>query len=121
MKSIISVLFIFGVICAIVLAFNNYNIKNNAYLKANISDYIGSPVNNDESNDQPAGFSGLETMNACNKNNGDCYDLIVDSDGKNIERIYFPKGGWVGVAYSSCDNGHCYVTDENGNDWELKY
>lgn len=111
-------------------------ISDDAYLKGDMSDIGGSPTQryedvsvfeddpyttNDENNDQPVGFYGTETMNACNQDSGNCYDLDVDSDGENIERIYFPKGGWVDVDYSDCDDGYCYIEDENGVEWELEY
>ena len=106
------------------------------YLQGDMSDEGGSPTiryedtptfeddpytTNDESNDQPVGFYGTETMNACNQSSGNCYDLDVDSNGEEVERIYFPKGGWVDIDSSDCEDGHCTATDENGNDWELEY
>ena len=69
----------------------------------------------------PAGFSGTETMEACNSDTGNCYDLDINSDGENIERINFPNGGWRDVDYSDCDDGYCYVEDEDGTEWELQY
>ncbi len=124
------------VVYAIVSSFGGDSIPNDAYEKGDMSDYGGSPTlrfedtpeyedeiytTNDESNDQPVGFYGTETMEACNQSSGNCYDLDVDSDGENIERIYFPKGGWVDVDSSECDDGYCYVEDENGTEWELEY
>ncbi len=76
---------------------------------------------NDESNDQPVGFYGTETIYACNQSSGNCYDLDADSDGENIDRLYFPKGGWVDIDYSDCDGGYCYLEDENGTEWEIEY
>ena len=110
--------------------------ETESYLKGDMSDRGGSPTyrysqtptykddpytTNDETNDQSVGFYGTDTMNACNQNSGNCYDLDVDSDGENIERIYFPKGGWVDVDSSECEDGYCYVEDENGTEWELEY
>lgn len=119
------------------------NIKNSAYEKGNMSNSGGSPTyrydnedadssssyeleddpdtTNDESNDQPVGFYGTDTMNACNQSSGNCYDLDVDSDGTNVERLYFPKGGWVDIDDSDCDGGTCTATDENGTEWELEH
>ena len=74
-----------------------------------------------EEESYPAGFSGTETMEACNNDTGNCYDLDIDSDGENIERINFPNGGWRDVDYSDCDDGYCYVEDEDGTEWELQY
>lgn len=84
--------------------------------------YVDDPyTTNDESNDQPVGFYGTETVYACNQSSGNCYDLDADSDGESIERLYFPKGGWVDIDYSDCDGGYCYLEDENGNEWEIEY
>lgn len=69
----------------------------------------------------PSGFVGTETMEACNGNTGNCYDLDVDSSGESIERINFPNGGWRDVYYSDCEDGYCYVEDEDGTEWELQY
>ncbi len=116
--------------------FKGDSIPNDAYLKGDMSNSGGSPTiryedtpvlednlstTNDESNDQPVGFYGTDTMNACNQSSGNCYDLDVDSDGENIERIYFPKGGWVDIDSSDCADGYCTATDENGTEWELEY
>ena len=116
--------------------FNGDKIPSDAYNKGDMSDYGGSPTQryedtpsyeddiyttNDESNDQPVGFYGTDTMYACNQSSGNCYDLDVDSDGESVERMYFPKGGWVDIDYSDCDDGYCYVEDENGTEWELEY
>jgi len=75
----------------------------------------------EEKESYPAGFSGTETTEACNNDTGNCYDLDIDSDGENIERINFPNGGWRDVDYSDCDGGYCYVEDEDGTEWELQY
>lgn len=69
----------------------------------------------------PAGFVGTDEMEACNQSSGNCYDLEIDSDGENIERINFPNGGWRDVDYSDCEDGYCYVEDEDGTEWELQY
>lgn len=76
---------------------------------------------NDFEEISPVGFEGTDYMEACNNNSGNCYDLEIDSDGKNIERINFPNGGWRDVNYSDCDNGYCIVEDEDGTEWELQY
>ena len=130
---IIGCLILWGVISAFT---GNDKIDSNSYLKGDMSNSGGTPTyryedtttynddyytTNDESNDQPVGFYGTETMNVCNGSSGNCYDLDVDSDGENIERIYFPKGGWVDVDSSDCYNGSCTAEDENGNEWELEY
>ncbi len=106
-------------------------IDSDAYQKGDMINSGGTPTyryNNTpssfydyESNDQPVGFYGSDTMYACNGGSGNCYDLDVDTDGENIERIYFPKGGWVDVDYSDCEDGYCYIEDENGTEWELEY
>ena len=87
---------------------------------SNPSSYDNS-YNSDYEESYPAGFSGTETMEDCNSDTGNCYDLDIDSDGENIERINFPNGGWRDVDYSDCDGGYCYVEDEDGTEWELQY
>jgi len=76
---------------------------------------------NDESNDQETGYYGTETVSACNESSGNCYDLDADIYDDEVERLYFPKGGWVDVDYSDCDDGYCYLEDENGTEWEVEY
>ena len=132
-------LIVFGLIVWGVISLfsgNDQEINSDSYMKGDMSNTGGSPTyryndtptyeddeytSNNESNDQHVGFYGTDTMNACNESSGNCYDLDVDSDGENIERIYFPKGGWVDVDSSDCNDGYCYVEDENGTEWELEY
>lgn len=83
------------------------------------SDYDEPFYGDDE--EYPVGFSGTDYMEACNGNTGNCYDLEIDSDGENVERINFPNGGWRDVDSSDCDNGYCTVEDEDGTEWELQY
>lgn len=92
--------------------YSGYSSYNNSY-DTDTSGY--------EESYYPAGFSGTETMEACNSDTGNCYDLDIDSDGENIERINFPNGGWRDVDSSECDGGYCIVEDEDGTEWELQY
>lgn len=75
---------------------------------------------NDESNDQPQGYYGTQTIYACNQSSGNCYDLDADVNGDEVERLYFQKGGWVDIDYSDCDGADCYLEDENGTEWEIE-
>lgn len=114
---------------------NKQELESDAYYKGDMSNTGGTPTyrysdtpsysdnyytTDDESNNQAVGFYGTDTMYACNGSSGNCYDLDVDSDGENIERLYFEKGGWVDIDYSDCEDGFCYAEDENGNEWELE-
>lgn len=76
-------------------------------------------TSNDESNDQPIGYYGTETVEACNLSSGNCYDLDVDIWDDYIERAYFSKGGWVDFYDSYCDDEYCWGEDENGTEWEF--
>lgn len=104
-------------------------------IKGNMADHGGSPTlrygyalpgyddpytTNDESNDQPSGYYGTTGGEACNQDTGRCYTLDVDRSGDEVERIYFPKGGWLDVYDSECDGTTCEVTDEEGNTWEIE-
>ena len=55
-----------------------------------------------------------------NQNSGNCYDLDADIYNEEIERLYFPKGGWVDFNYSGCRESYCYAEDENGTEWEIE-
>lgn len=70
--------------------------------------------------EQPSGFTGIETMNACVTENGECYRLEVESDGKSITRIHYPIDIWVDVTESGCSNGYCWATDGNGAEWKME-
>ncbi|MBU0731271.1 hypothetical protein KKC88_00145 [Patescibacteria group bacterium] len=80
-------------------------------------------TSDNEYNDQPVGYYGTETMEACNLSSGNCYDLDVEIYGDEIERIYFPKGGWVDMYDSEWDeySGEGWGEDENGTEWEFYY
>lgn len=104
-------------------------------IKGNMADHGGSPTlrrgyvpkqyddpytTSDESNDQPRGYYGTTSGEACNQDTGRCYTLDVDRSGDEVERIYFPKGGWLDVYDSECDGTTCEVTDEEGTTWEIE-
>ncbi|MEP7365724.1 MAG: hypothetical protein ABI972_20925 [Acidobacteriota bacterium] len=77
-------------------------------------------TSNDESNDQPVGLYGTLTLSVCYPATGKCYDVDADLSGTTLDRLYFPKGGWVD--FDSCDldddyTGEC--DDENGKSWEI--
>lgn len=61
------------------------------------------------------------TTDACNQNTGSCYTLDVETDGENVTRVNFPNGGYRDVDYSDCSEGYCYITDEDGTEWEISY
>lgn len=80
-----------------------------------------SYTSDNESNNQPIGYYGTQTVWSCNLDSGNCYDLDADFNDDGLERLYFPKGGWVDMDSSDCEDGTCYAVDENGTDWEVEY
>ena len=70
--------------------------------------------------ENPSGFTGIETMNACATASGDCFPLEVESDGKSISRIHYPTDVWVETTESGCSNGYCWATDANGAEWKME-
>lgn len=126
-NTLVGLLIIIGIIWGISTLFaedNSYDYDNSS---SNYnSSYSGSTYNGYYDEDEyydnyPVGFEGTETMEACNNDTGNCYDLDIDSDGENIERINFPNGGWRDVYSSDCEEGYCVVEDEDGTEWELQY
>jgi hypothetical protein len=72
----------------------------------------------DESNDQPLGYFGTLTMAVGSVESGNSYTLDVDIDGTTVERVYFPKGGWIDFYDCELDDdliGDCQ--DEEGRSW----
>jgi hypothetical protein len=77
-------------------------------------------TSNDESNDQPLGYFGTVTLEVHSLSSGNSYPLDVDLFGLEVERIYFPKGGWVDFYTCELDEdlyGLC--TDEEGREWKF--
>jgi hypothetical protein len=79
-------------------------------------------TSNDESNDQPVGYFGSQTLVVSNLESGNTYTLDVELNGLEVERIYFPKGGWVDVI-GGCEidedlTGECL--DENSRTWTFE-
>lgn len=73
---------------------------------------------NDETNDQAIGHFGTKTIYAHNLNSGNSYPLDADVDDGKLERLYFPKGGWVDLPDCDLDvDSTC--TDENGTNWDI--
>lgn len=127
------ILIIIGIILAIGLITKAK--ENKPYSVGNLSNSGGSPTfrykntpflidnpktTNDESNDQLTGYYGSDTVYACNDSSGNCYDLDADFYDNEVERLYFPKGGWVDIDSSNCDDDYCYLEDENGTEWEIE-
>ena len=71
----------------------------------------------DESNDQPLGHMGTITLNVAGPSGHD-YTLDADVEDGRLERLYFPKGGWVDFDDCELDenlSGEC--EDESGRTW----
>ena len=78
-------------------------------------------TSNDEANDQPVGHFGTVTLSVCSLKSGNCYTLDGEMSGTALERIYFPKGGWVDFLSCELDDdlkGAC--DDEEGRSWLLE-
>jgi hypothetical protein len=76
---------------------------------------------NDESNDQPVGHYGTTTLIVSQEESGHTYTLDVEIEGSEVQRIYFPKGGWVDLRGCELDEdltGDC--VDENGRHWTFE-
>jgi len=75
-------------------------------------------TSNDESNDQPLGHFGTKTIRVHSAQSGNTYTLDADLDGNSLDRIYFPRGGWVDFAGCELEwdlSGEC--EDELGRIW----
>jgi hypothetical protein len=76
---------------------------------------------NNEANDQPIGHFGSVTLNVHNVSSGNSYPLDADVDGTEVQRLYFPKGGWVDFNSSELDSsGNGSGIDEQGRSWEFE-
>ena len=77
-------------------------------------------TSNDESNDQPVGHFGTLTMSVASLESGNSYTLDVEVDDTTVDRVYFPKGGWVDFYGCELDDdltGSCL--DEQGRLWDF--
>lgn len=80
----------------------------------------GTLTTNDESNDQPVGHFGTLTLSVYSQEAGHYYTLDGDLDGFTLERLYFPRGGWVDFYYCDLEEdytGEC--EDEQGRTWVI--
>lgn len=78
-------------------------------------------TSNDETNDQPSGYFGTVTVTVTSGSSGNTYTVDADMDGQELQRIYFPKGGWVD--FPDCEleedlTGDC--EDEEGRSWTFE-
>ena len=76
---------------------------------------------NDESNDQSLGHFGTITVEITNHDSGNTYTLDAEVSGTILERVYFPKGGWID--FYSCEVGeelYGDCEDEDGRWWTLE-
>ena len=68
--------------------------------------------------DQPVRHFGALTLEVESCRSGNTYTLDVELDGLEVERIYFPKGGWV--SFNSCELDEDYTgecEDSRGRAW----
>ena len=75
---------------------------------------------NDESNDQPTGHFGSMTLVVTGPA-GHEYTLDADVDDRTLQRLYFPKGGWLDFDDCELDedmSGEC--EDEKGQTWTIQ-
>jgi hypothetical protein len=104
--------------------------------QGNLADHGGTPTirrsfeqqlddpstSNDESNDQPVGHFGSDALVVSSLESGNTYTLDVELDGLEVERIYFPKGGWVdflgGCELDEDFTGECL--DETSRTWTFE-
>ena len=78
-------------------------------------------TDNDESNDQPLGHFGEVTLLVYNVSSGHEYTLDADVEDGQVQRLYFPKGGWVDFDSGQIDHdGYGDGTDETGRLWEFR-
>lgn len=61
------------------------------------------------------------TLSVCNVQSGNCYPLDADVSGSEVNRLYFPRGGWID--FPGCEleddlTGEC--EDEQGRSWEFE-
>ena len=78
-------------------------------------------TSNDESNDQPLGHLGTVTLEVYNVSSVHSYSLDADVEGGEVQRLYFPKGGWIDFSSSEIDSdGNGSGTDEQGRSWEFR-
>ena len=79
-------------------------------------------TSNDESNDQPVGYFVSQTLVVSSLESGNTYTLDVELNSLEVERIYFPKGGWVdfpgGCELDEDFTGECL--DENSRTWTFE-
>lgn len=119
-----------GVICALLTGCRGETSAQPR--KGDLSKHGGSPTvresflaasddpgtTNDESNDQPLGYFGTLTLAVSNNDSGNSYTLDADLEDTTVERVYFPKGGWVDFYDCELDEdltGSCW--DEEGRSW----
>ena len=86
-NAIIGIIVILGIIWAVTALFSNDEPQPyQNYAPATVYDSYDSNTygsyDSYEDEEYAAGFSGTETMEACNNDTGRCYDLDIDSDGK---------------------------------------
>ena len=64
-------------------------------------------------------WSGNETQQVCDNTSENCYNLVVASNGEDIEAVYFPNGGYVTVYDWECNKAaSMYAFDRFCTIWD---
>lgn len=64
-------------------------------------------------------FAGTTTIDVYNPRSGNSYSLEADVNDGQVERIYFPNGGWSDMSSSDVSFGSGSGTDIEGREWEF--
>lgn len=86
-------------------------VNNNINTEENIID--------DETENEPIGFTGIKDMNVCKGSSDICYTRQVEFENGEVIIIYFPDNKSINIDYSDCQDNYCYVEDEDGGEWDL--
>ncbi|HOZ36889.1 MAG TPA: hypothetical protein PLR18_03625 [bacterium] len=68
---------------------------------------------------EPAGFSGIKSMNVCRGNSNLCYTRDVEFIDGEVESIIMPEGKIIEIEFSDCQEGYCYAEDTAEGEWDL--
>jgi len=63
--------------------------------------------------------NGIETIDACSYESGNCYSLDAEISSGQVEMIYFPNGGYLYFSADIDEGGNASDFDQNGDSWDF--
>jgi hypothetical protein len=65
-------------------------------------------------------MNGIQSVEACSSQSGNCYSLDAEVSGGNIHTLHFPSGGYGSFSADIDADGSASDSDSDGDSWDFQ-